>query len=91
MADYNWRKWNEFNWGGSDKQKLKEDRTDILEKVLSARNTLSEAVPLAKTGLAEDISEAALYLASDAGKFVTCHDLVVDGGRSVAYNEPQSD
>ena len=29
------------------------------------------------------------YLASEAGKFVTCHDLVVDGGRSVAYNEPQ--
>ena len=41
------------------------------------------------TGLAEDISEAALYLASEAGRFVTCHDLVVDGGRSVAYNEPQ--
>ena len=30
-------------------------------------------------GLAQDIAEAALYLASDAGRFVNCHDLVVDG------------
>ena len=53
------------------------------------KGNLAKAVPLGKTGLAEDISEAALYLACDAGKFVTCHDLVVDVGRAVAYNEPQ--
>jgi NAD(P)-dependent dehydrogenase (short-subunit alcohol dehydrogenase family) len=43
---------------------------------------------LEKTGYALDIAEAALYLASDAGRFVTCHDLVVDGGRTSMFFEP---
>ncbi|HHZ84185.1 MAG TPA: SDR family oxidoreductase, partial [Gammaproteobacteria bacterium] len=63
--------------------------SQMKRKMEKLKGNLAKAVPLGKTGLAEDISEAALYLASDAGKFVTCHDLVVDGGRSVAYNEPQ--
>ena len=45
-------------------------------------------MPLGKTGLAEDIAEAALYLASEAGRFVNCHDLVVDAGRTSMINEP---
>jgi len=75
-------------WGGSERANTltKEENDQKMEKL---KGNLAKAVPLRKTGLAEDISEAALYLASDAGRFVTCHDLVVDGGRSVAYNEPQ--
>ena len=37
-------------------------------------------VPLGRLGRAEDIAEAALYLASDASGFVTGFDLIVDGG-----------
>ena len=74
-------------WGGSQRANTLSDEENE-RKMEKLKGNLAKAVPLAKTGLAEDISEAALYLASDAGKFVTCHDLVVDGGRSVAYNEP---
>ena len=74
-------------WGGSERANTLSDEENE-RKMEKLKGNLAKAVPLAKTGLAEDISEAALYLASDAGKFVTCHDLVVDGGRSVAYNEP---
>jgi NAD(P)-dependent dehydrogenase (short-subunit alcohol dehydrogenase family) len=36
--------------------------------------------PIPKAGMPEDIAEAALYLASDASRFVTGTHLVVDGG-----------
>ena len=39
------------------------------------------------SGLAKDIAEAALYLSSEAGRFVNSHDLVVDGGRTSMFNE----
>ncbi|MDC3125166.1 SDR family oxidoreductase, partial [Gammaproteobacteria bacterium] len=47
----------------------------------------AQAVPLKRSGLASDIAEAALYLASDAGSFVSCQDIVVDGGRTAMFNE----
>jgi len=41
-------------------------------------------VPLKRIGLPEDISGAAVFLASDAASWVTGHTLVVDGGLLVA-------
>ena len=74
-------------WGGSSRadQLAEEDNARKLEKL---KRNLAEAVPLRQSGLASDIAYAALYLASDEGRFVTCHDLVVDGGRSHLFAEP---
>ncbi|GLJ33446.1 hypothetical protein SUGI_0672940 [Cryptomeria japonica] len=36
---------------------------------------------------AEDIAEAALYLASEDSKYVSGHNMVVDGGRTVVLDE----
>jgi 3(or 17)beta-hydroxysteroid dehydrogenase len=41
---------------------------------------LEAASPLGRMGEPEDIAEAILYLASDASRFVTGSELVVDGG-----------
>ena len=41
---------------------------------------LARRLPLRRVGLPDDISGAAVYLASDAASWVTGHTLVVDGG-----------
>jgi NAD(P)-dependent dehydrogenase (short-subunit alcohol dehydrogenase family) len=41
---------------------------------------LAKATPTQKTGYPRDIAAAALFLASDEGHYVNCHDLVVDAG-----------
>lgn len=42
----------------------------------------SAGIPLGHLGRIEDVANAALYLCSEAGAFVTGTDLVVDGGRA---------
>jgi len=42
--------------------------------------TLADGQPIRRSGLAEDIARAALWLASDEASFVNGHALVVDGG-----------
>jgi NAD(P)-dependent dehydrogenase (short-subunit alcohol dehydrogenase family) len=39
-------------------------------------------VPLGRFGRTNDVAQAAVYLCSEAGDYVTGADLVVDGGRS---------
>jgi len=46
---------------------------------------ITARIPLARTGTAEDVAEAVVYLAR--APFVTGHEIVVDGGRSVAAVE----
>ena len=73
-------------YGGSQRANdlTKEENERKMEKL---RGNLANAVPLKRSGLPIDIAEAALYLASDAGSFVTCQDIIVDGGRTAMFNE----
>jgi NAD(P)-dependent dehydrogenase (short-subunit alcohol dehydrogenase family) len=50
------------------------------EKLAKLTANLSKATPLRCSGLPKDIATAALFLASDEGRYINCHDLVVDGG-----------
>ncbi len=73
-------------WGGSarDNTMTAEHSAKSMAKL---QRGLAKATPIPDSGLASDIAEAALYLASDAGRFVNCHDLVVDGGRTSLFRE----
>jgi NAD(P)-dependent dehydrogenase (short-subunit alcohol dehydrogenase family) len=73
-------------WGGSQKAQTlsPEDNARKMEKL---KLSLAKATPLPRAGLDKDIAHAALFLASDEGGFVNCHDLVVDGGRTSLFRE----
>lgn len=58
------------------------DRVDATMAKLKAN--LAAATPLRRSGLPEDIAYGALYLASDEGAYVNCHDLVIDAGMTAA-------
>ncbi|HEY7270243.1 MAG TPA: SDR family oxidoreductase [Dehalococcoidia bacterium] len=49
-------------------------------KMRKLKGNLAKATPVHRYGDPRDIAFAALYLASDEGAFVNCHDLIVDGG-----------
>jgi NAD(P)-dependent dehydrogenase (short-subunit alcohol dehydrogenase family) len=74
-------------WGGSALANRLSDEENQRKQSKLERN-LARATPLPRSGLGEDIAQTALFLASDAGSFVNCHDLVVDGGRSSSFFEP---
>ncbi|MBN1474131.1 MAG: SDR family oxidoreductase [Syntrophaceae bacterium] len=73
-------------WGGSQVYNTlsAEQNTRKMEKL---KLSLAKATPLPRAGLDNDIAYAALFLASDEGSFVNCHDLVVDGGRVSLFRE----
>jgi len=74
-------------WGGSARaNSLSEDENQ--RKMEKLQKNLAKATPLTRSGLAEDIANAAVFLASDEGSFINGHDLIVDGGRSQMFNEP---
>jgi NAD(P)-dependent dehydrogenase (short-subunit alcohol dehydrogenase family) len=75
-------------WGGSTRAATLSD-DDNARKMAKLQGNLAKSTPLPRSGLAIDIANAALFLASDEGSFVNCHDLVVDGGRISWFNEKQ--
>lgn len=74
-------------WGGSARANTLSDEENE-RKMQKLQRNLARATPLPRAGLARDIAAGALYLASEDGRFVNCHDLVIDGGRTSAFNEP---
>ena len=74
-------------WGGSARANTLPDAENE-RKMKKLQGNLARATPIPRSGLAMDIAEAALFLASDAGSYVNCHDLVVDGGRTSLFFEP---
>jgi NAD(P)-dependent dehydrogenase (short-subunit alcohol dehydrogenase family) len=73
-------------WGGSERANTLSDEANA-SKQAKLENNLAHATPLPSSGLASDIAAAALYLASDEGRYVNSHDLVVDGGRASMFHE----
>jgi len=57
---------------------IETDMTDELSDEIKA--ALLPQIPLGKLGAAEDVAHAALFLASDAARYVTGQVLNVDGG-----------
>jgi|SRR5712671_2593621 len=73
-------------WGGSARAATLSDE-DNARKQAKLESNLAKSTPLPRSGFGYDIANAALFLASDAGSFVNCHDLVVDGGRISWFHE----
>ena len=47
------------------------------------RRTYEERIPLGRIATAEEVAGAVLFLATDAARYVTGHELVVDGGLTI--------
>jgi NAD(P)-dependent dehydrogenase (short-subunit alcohol dehydrogenase family) len=60
-------------------------------KLAKLTGNLAKATPLRRSGLPHNIAAAVLFLASDEGAFVNCHDFVVDGGMSAGGQRIMSD
>jgi NAD(P)-dependent dehydrogenase (short-subunit alcohol dehydrogenase family) len=66
-------------YGGSEVSRHLEQAHDEA-KMRKLVGSLSRATVLPRSGYPVDIANAVVFLASDEGSFITCHDLVVDGG-----------
>ncbi len=73
-------------WGGSERARTLSDE-DNQRKLTKLEGKLARVASLPRNGLVEDIASAAVFLASDEGSFINCHDLVVDGGRISLFHE----
>ena len=58
------------------------------EKLIAARH---RQVPMGRMGDGFDVAEAVLFLASDAAKYITATELIVDGGLSATCVAPNPD
>lgn len=66
-------------YGGSAAARALDPAHDAA-KMRKLTANLGKATPLHRGGSSLDIARAALYLASDEGSYVNCHDWVIDGG-----------
>lgn len=70
-------------FGGSGRAATMDDG-HVAASMAKLERNLALATPLRRTGMPRDIAHGALYLASDEGRFVNCHDLVIDAGMTAA-------
>lgn len=68
--------WVKMQHGGD----LPPGSNTVAEEMAATRAGAARATPLGFAGLPEDIAEGVVYLASDAARFVTGAELVIDGG-----------
>ena len=61
-------------------------RTELLENVPEMHPIWSERVPMKKLGQPADLIGAYLFLASDASRYATGSDVVVDGGYTCPWS-----
>jgi NAD(P)-dependent dehydrogenase (short-subunit alcohol dehydrogenase family) len=54
-----------------------------LEEGVNRLNAINEGIPIGIIGQPDDIAAAALFLASDASRYITGSEIVIDGGMSV--------
>ena len=74
-------------WGGAQVP-LKEGEYE--GKMRKLQRNLAKASPLGSSGVALDIANGALFLASEEGRFINSHDQVIDGGRaSMFFEKPE--
>ena len=67
-------------------------RTEMLMKFLDTEQKKQRRlvhIPIGRFGVAREIAQAALFLASDESSFVTGTDFLVDGGITAAYVTPE--
>jgi NAD(P)-dependent dehydrogenase (short-subunit alcohol dehydrogenase family) len=50
------------------------------------RNTYRHRVPLGRVGLPEEVADTVVFLASDASRYLTGQEIVVDGGLTINGN-----
>lgn len=68
-------------------------KTPIFDNRLASNpdylNSRAKNIPLQRIGTPEDIANAALFLASDEASYITGTNLLVDGGYSASFAEPE--
>lgn len=73
-------------WGGIDRL----DHEQNQQRMAKLKENLARATPTPRAGNADDIAQAAVFLASNDSGFINGQDLVVDGGRIWQYHERAS-
>ena len=62
--------------------------SQLSDDVEEARRMRDRQVPLGRMGDAQDIAEAILFLVSDAARYITGTEILVDGGITAQYSGP---